>query len=157
MIISTLEFSDKLAGLVGKKVKKVNVGGSTGSIFVIDFCETHNSEDETKETIKEYIMVKSSWRLDDITNACPITGWQEDSDTDGVMTLRLKSLNDDIISRIEVTAFNDLEIFFESGKRLFVFCDITPYVIGDYNWFLGTSEANYSVNTNLKCIRENKE
>ncbi|HYC84149.1 MAG TPA: hypothetical protein VEB86_02960 [Chryseosolibacter sp.] len=102
-------------------------------------------------------MVKCSWRLDDIKHVRPVTGWQEDSDEQGVMTLRLKSLINDIVNKVEISPFNDLEIFFESGKRLFVFCDMTPYVEGDFNWFLKTSEGIYAVNLNLKCIFERNQ
>lgn len=156
MVIKQNEFRAKLADLVGARVKQVNAGGSTGSVFVLDFCENIPSGQEVSVKSKGYIMVKCSWRLDDAINHRPITGWQEDSSVDGVMTLRLKSLSDDIVSRIEISPFNDLELYFQSGKRLFIFCDITPYVIGDYNWFLGAEEANYSVNLNLKCIKEEK-
>lgn len=106
----------------------------------------------TTTLTSEYIlMVKCSWRLDNVKKVLPITGWQEDSDIYGVMTLRLKTLVDDIIVKTELFPFFDLEISFKSGRRIFVFCDVTPYVDVDFNWALFTRDGHYAINTGLKC------
>lgn len=155
-MISNSEFSARLSTLVAQKVRNVNVGGSTGSIFVLHLCDPKDPEhgEAIDQESGHNIMVKCSWRLDDTKNSRPITGWQEDSDMQGVMTRRLKSVINDIVTRIEISAFSDLEVYFSSGKRLFVFCDLTPYVEADFNWSLGTSEGTYAIRPDLKCTYE---
>jgi hypothetical protein len=144
------ELEHVLSGLIGRQVLAIGAGGSTGSIFTIDFSGQFSEGNETDQNCD--MMVKCSWRLDDIQNSSVITGWQEDSDIEGVMTVRLKSLVNDVVKSIQVSEMNDLHLYFKSEKKLFVFCDITPFVTGDFNWFLKNSAGYYSVGTDLKCI-----
>jgi len=115
--------------LIGKKVLKVNAGGTTGSVFSLDIGDELISREKNGHAFLQgefFIMVNCAWRLDDLDNNRPLTGWREDSDVDGIMTLRLKTLLNDEIEGIELTPFYDLQIIFKSKKRLFVFCDLTP-------------------------------
>ena len=155
MMNGEIELREKLTDLSGMQVTRVTAGGSTGSVFTLLMQRASVATNNTTAILSEYeVMVKCSWRLDNVEKVLPITGWQEDSNVDGVMTLRLKTLVDDVISKAEISSFFDLEIIFESGKRMFVFCDITPYVDGNFNWVLFTKEGHYSINTGLKCNYE---
>ncbi|HEY0652118.1 MAG TPA: hypothetical protein VGD65_03280 [Chryseosolibacter sp.] len=147
------EFQTAIARLIGKKVKKVGAGGSTGSMFTLDFWDGNEIAESRSP---DCLMVKCSWRLEDILNVKTITGWQEDSSLQGALTFGLKSLTDDTIAKVDLTAFNDLAITFKSGKRLSLFCDITENVSGDFNWFLGTKDGYYSIDTRLKLDFEKK-
>jgi hypothetical protein len=143
--------------LVGKPVLKVNAGGSTGSIFSLDFGNQLIKVEKGGHTFFEgeyVLMVYCAWRLDDLKLHEPMTGWHENSDLNGVMTFRLKTLLNDVVENVSLKSFFDCEIFFKSGKRLTVFCDLTPYVDADTNWFFRSGGKYYSVDNSLKCIAE---
>lgn len=142
---------------IGKKVLKVNAGGSTGSVFSLDIGDELISKEKNGHTFLQgefFLMVNCAWRLDDLDSNRPVTGWHENSDVGGVMTLRLKSLFNDEIEKIVLSSFYDLEIIFKSRKRLFVFCDLTPYVDEESNWFFKSDGKYYSVTNNLVCLED---
>ncbi len=140
-----------LQEIVGMVVQKVGVGGSTGSVFSLLFS---NSVEPRKEL---YIMVKCAWRLDYVSKKLPLTSWQESSSLNGPMTTRMQELSNDIVKEVVLLDFFDVQILFKSGKRLFVFCDVTPNVDGDTNWFLGNVTGYYSINQYLKCVFEKRD
>lgn len=145
-----------LQGAINKKVLKVNAGG-TGSIFSLDIGGELIKKEKGGQIFMEgefVMMVYCSWRLVDKGTQKPITGWHESSEMDGSMTLGLKSLLGDIVEEILLTSFHDVVIVFKSGKVLSVFCDLTPNVDADTNWFLGAQEKYYIVNSSLELIAE---
>ena len=99
-------------------------------------------------------MVYCSWRLFDNVSQQPITSSNEDSDLDGVMTLELNRLLDDVIENILLSSFRDLVIVFKSGKVLSVFCDITPHVDAETNWLFRAQGEYFSLNNSLEIVRE---
>jgi len=148
-----------LQGLIGKEILKVGAGGSTGSIFSLDIGEKLIKEESTDNIFFKGewgLMVYCAWRLYDTKNQKPITGWHEDSELNGAMTLGLKSLLKDVVENVSVSSTNDLEIYFKSGKKLDVFCDLTTHIDAEANWFLGTHGKFYSINNSLSCIVEEK-
>jgi hypothetical protein len=142
------DFRSHLREFVGKAVKKVGAGGSTGSVFSLEFTDDANSAKNF------YMMVKCAWRLDYLPKKLPLTSWQEDSSLNGVMTIRLQDLVTDVINKVVVSDFGDLELYFQSEKRLSVFCDLTSNVIGDTNWFFGNNEGYFSINHYLNFVYE---
>jgi hypothetical protein len=145
-----------LQGAINKKVLKVNAGG-TGSIFSLDIGNKLVKKERGGQVFLEgefVIMVYCSWRLFDKRTQKPITGWHENSDEGGSMTVGLKSLFDDIVEEVLLTSFHDMVIIFKSWKVLSVFCDLTPNVDADTNWFFGAQEKYYSVNSSLELIAE---
>jgi hypothetical protein len=143
--------------IIGKKVLKVNAGGSTGSIFCVELGDSLQSGQENGRELTEgdfSIMVYSSWRLDDLLNIKPITSWQENSDIDGKMTSSLKDLLEDFVDGITVSPFYDLDVRFRSGRRLAVFCDLTSDQEMDTNWFFRDHQKYYSVNNAFEIISE---
>ena len=145
-----------LRGAINKKVLKVNAGG-TGSIFRLGIGIDLIKKEKGGQVFLEgefVIMVYCSWRLFDQRTQKPITGWHENSDIDGSMTVGLKNLLDDIVEEVLLTSFHDIVIIFRSGKVLSVFCDLTSNVDADTNWFLGTQERYYSVNSSLELVTE---
>jgi hypothetical protein len=143
-----------LSNLIGKKVLKVNAGGSTGSVFSLDIGDRLISEEKNGYTFWEgefFVMVNCSWRLDNLRNNKPVTGWQENSDPHGAMTVRLKTLLNDYIESISINSFFDLEVTFKSKMRLLVFCDLTPDVNAESNWFFKSGDKYYSITTSLVC------
>ena len=146
-----------MQSVLGKKVLKVNAGGSAGSIFCLELGDLLQSKQENGRELTEgdfSIMVYSSWRLDDLLNVKPITSWQEDSDIDGKMTSSLKDLLGDFIDGITVSPFYDLDVRFRSGRRLAVFCDLTSNQEMDTNWFFRDHEMYHSVNSAFEIISE---
>lgn len=143
--------------VIGKKVLKVNAGGSTGSIFCLELGdELRITQEKGRELVEGdfSIMVYSSWRLDDTQKLKPITSWQEDSGLEGKMTLSLKDLLNDVIEDIVVSAFYDLNIKFKSGKRLAIFCDLTPNQRMETNWFFRDHKKYYSIQNTFELISE---
>ena len=146
-----------LNGMVNKRVLKVNAGGFTGSVFSLDIGSELMRKDKGGQTFFEgewVIMVYCAWRLVDTITQKPITGWHEDSDLNGSMTLGLKSLLDDVIEEVLLTSFRDIVIIFKSKKVLSVFCDLTTTVDSDTNWFFGAQGKYYSINNSLECVGE---
>ena len=146
-----------MQSVLGKKVLKVNAGGSAGSIFCLELGDLLQSKQENGRELTEgdfSIMVYSSWRLDDLLNVKPITSWQEDSDIDGKMTSSLKDLLGDFIDGVTVSPFYDLDVRFKSGRRLAVFCDLTSNQEMDTNWFFRDHEKYHSVNNAFEIISE---
>jgi len=146
-----------MQGLVGKQILKVNAGGSTGSIFCLEIGETLkvkliNGREVTEGDFS--IMIYSSWRLDNFEMLQPITSWQEDSGLEGKMTSSLKDLLNDVIEKVSLTSFYDLDIQFRSGKRLAVFSDLTSNQEMDTNWFFRDREKYYSVNKFFELVVE---
>lgn len=135
---------------------KVNAG-DVGSIFSLDIGNELIKKEKAGKVFLQgefVIMVYCSWRLFDKLTQKPITGWQENSHVNGSMTVGLKSLFDDIVEEVLLTSFHDVTIIFKSGKVLSVFCDLTPNVDADTNWFFGTQGKYYSVNSSLELIAE---
>jgi len=60
----------------------------------------------------------------------------------------------DIIEEVLLTSFRDIVIVFKSKKVLSVFCDMTPLVDADTNWFFGAKGKYYSINNSLECVVE---
>jgi hypothetical protein len=152
---AVLEFF--MNSIIGKKILKVNAGGSTGSIFCLEFGDALRVKQKKGRELTEgdlSIMVYSAWRLDDLEKSKPITSWQEDSEPEGIMTLGLKSLKDDFVERISVSAFYDLEVRFKSRKRLVVFCDLTSNQEMDTNWYFRDGVKYYSVNNAFDIVTE---
>ncbi|WP_157494144.1 hypothetical protein [Fulvivirga imtechensis] len=140
-----------------KRVLKVNAGGSTGSIFSLDIGDELIKEERGGQTFYQgecLLMIYCSWRLFDIHGKKPVTGCHENSDLNGSMTLGLKSLLDDTVEKVLLTSFYDISVVFKSGKILSVFCDLTPYVDEETNWFFGLQGKYYSINNNLQLVED---
>lgn len=148
MTVKIGEFRQALQELVSKPIAKVGVGGSTGSTFSLDIGDFRNGKGEY------YLMARCAWRLDFLATRMPLTGWQEDSSLDGIMTIQLQKLESDVIQRIVLSDFCDLEMYLFSGKRLSLFCDLTPNVLGSFNWCFGNKQRYFSVNQYLNCVIE---
>jgi len=147
-----------LAQLVGKKLLQVNVDKSTGSIFSIDIGNELIQIKKKGMIFHEgeyIIMVYCSWRLLNTISNIPVTGWHEDSAPNGALNVGLKTLVNDTIKEVGVTDCFDLEIIFESGKRLDIFCDLTTHVDADTNWFFKANGKYYSISNSLDCKQDN--
>jgi hypothetical protein len=152
---AVLEFL--MQNVIGKKVLKVNAGGTTGSVFCLELGDSLRIKQERAREFTEgdfSIMVYSSWRLDDLEKSKPITSWQEDSGLQGKMTLALKDLLNDVVESVSVSSFYDLDIRFKSRRRLAAFCDLTSNQEMDTNWFFRDHEKYYTVNNAFDIVNE---
>lgn len=128
------EIKDIVKKLINQTVTEAIAGEPSGSIFLLGI----GANDFT-------LMVYSAWRLIQDDNI--ITGWNESNDfPNGELTKGIKSLENDLIVNVEISKFYDLNIYFESGKELQVFCDITPNVRDyiDENWNISDIDKNLS-------------
>jgi hypothetical protein len=153
--MSNEDFHKILLGAVNKKVLQVNAGGFTGSIFSIDIGDKLIKEEKGGQIFYEggwILMVYCSWRLFDNVAQKPITSSNESSDLNGIMTLELNRLLDDVIENILLSSFRDLVIVFKSGKVLSVFCDLTPQVDAETNWLFRAQGKYFSVNNSFEIV-----
>ncbi len=120
---------------IGKKISKVTVGGSNGSVVILRIGDNLFS-----------LFIYCIWRLEE--NDKIVTGWNESSDAEsGNLTQQIKLLLNDEIKNIQLSNFMDIKIYFLSGKVLNIFCDITPkYEPEEYdeNWVISDIVNNVS-------------
>lgn len=129
----SLFIQDVISKLSGKQITKTISGGSNGSVIVLDIGISEFS-----------LTVNCVWRLEMEDRV--ITGWNESNNSiNGVMTKEIKQLKGDIIKSVRISTFFDLYLEFSSGKKLNIFCDVTPnYQPSDYdeNWSLCSIKSN---------------
>jgi len=140
------EFIKNLSNL---KVDKIIAGGSNGSIVLMDI---------SNESTKYVIYIYCSWRLS-LENEV-ITTWNDESiSSDSIFVVQMKKLEGDTIESVHMHILGDLELTFESGKRLNIFSDISSNSVESdnvENWSLCNVITNkcYSLNNYFKIVEE---
>lgn len=99
-------------------------------------------------------MVWCAWRLYDSISERIITNWNERSGENQPLTLGLKSLVGRKITKIRLSQFFDLEIWFDGNIVLSIFCDLISNE-EDSNWYCWIAEKQVDIRTNLKCLKKN--
>ena len=78
-----------------------------------------------------------------------LASWNEaDNSVGSHFEINVTALSGDFLSEIHVNNFFDLQLIFDSGKNLNVFCDINSFFDEEYfneNWYLSDKEENISL------------
>lgn len=140
----------RLELLKGKRCWSIGAGEGTGNIFTLGFGAKRRREQpltnrhlrqEERECEAEYIlMVECSWRLEQRGKI--VTTWQEPNGNEGPMVKGLERLREKKVLFIKAwPPMNDLEIRFNDGYRLFIFCDLPARDGEGHNWCLETPKG----------------
>jgi len=135
-----------LQKLVGARANEVICGGNfNGSVVILVFND------------RLVLTVQCCWRL--IQNDSIIASWNEaDNSIGSNFELSVATLENDLVSDINISKYFDLDIGFKSGKKFQLFCDINKFWPEDYfdeNWFICDKELDFcfAINRNLKIIK----
>ncbi|MFK7810578.1 MAG: hypothetical protein AB8F74_22415 [Saprospiraceae bacterium] len=119
-----------------RNISEVICGGNmNGSVVII------NSNNNIS------LKINSVWRLTSESEV--LASWDEnDNSKESNFTKQLKLLEGDKIISFVKSQFYDISLSLESGKTLFVLCDINSYYSDKYfenNWLICDKELNYCV------------
>jgi len=163
MKVNEAEFEEAIRMLVGKECCGFAAGAPTGSVLSLDIGSKIRRRSsagdsalaqEREDYESEFkLLVECSWRLDsDEEIVCG--GW-DDNRKDGVMLLGLGHL---IGQRIESVHYSmpafDLELGFNNGLKLRIFCDVINLGDQDDNYSLFLPDTIYIVGTRSRLIKE---
>ncbi len=117
-------------------VTEVICGGNfNGSVVILTFNNRFS------------LTIQCVWRLTDQSNI--LASWNEaDNSVGSHFEINVTALRGDFLSEINVNNFFDLQLIFDSGKNLNVFCDINSFFDEEYfdeNWYLSDKEENISL------------
>lgn len=130
---------DKLKKLVGKKVTKSSSGGGAGSILVLEFENA------------SYFYILCSWRISHensilVTSSDTIVPEKDNSSPNGFIGENTPVLLEKKVVNINLSSYYDLEINFEEGYKMQVFCDVGIYEDEyDINWELNMPADNICI------------
>ena len=129
-----IDLIQALDALVGKKVTDIIAGSNIGSIFHIGF-------DKYGKNKAFDLLVRCTWRLS-INETIMVSSLDSNKTK---IPQSLKKLKNKTLLSYKLKTFNDLEIEFEEGYLLSVFCDISPNYAKKYlgdNWCLSDLKNN---------------
>lgn len=127
-----LELSKAISALVGRECWSAVAGAGTGSVVSLQFGEKVRRSQrftnpylspEAQEFDGEYILfIECAWRLDSETAV--VCSWTDDNSADGSMLAGLRQLQGQKVTDYKLsTPAQDLDLEFEGGLIIHVFCD----------------------------------
>ncbi len=122
-----------LTRLKGTFVTEVICGGNfNGSVVILTFNNRYS------------LTIQCVWRLTDQSHI--LASWNEaDNSVGSHFEINVTALNGDFLSEVQNNSFYDLQLSFDSGKVLSIFCDINSYYDKEYfdrNWYLCDEKEN---------------
>lgn len=133
---------NKIKNLISQKVVKSSAGGSAGSTLVLEVENT------------SYLFIWCTWRIEQgdtviVTSSDTIYPTENNDSSNGLIGQKSPILEGEKVVSIKLTPQYDLEITFENGYKLLVFCDI-GHSRDDYNinWELNIPTENISIEIN---------
>jgi hypothetical protein len=129
-----------LKQLVGKTAWRSKASSSTGSIFTLQFG-TMLPGDKTQGEFS--LMVYCAWRIVEADQI--LLSWHDDSDK--VLSPGLGGLQEQTVTDIELSKWNDLTLYFTRGQALQIVNDFSPFHAFDDSWNINyNGQYYYSIN-----------
>lgn len=117
-------------------ITEVICGGNfNGSVIILTFNNRYS------------LTIQCVWRLTDKSNI--LASWNEaDNSVGSHFEINVTAMSGDCINEIHMNDFFDLHLIFDSGKSLYIFCDINSFYDEEYfdeNWYLTDKVENVSL------------